>query len=641
VDGHAKYDTLVKISHSRNSNNAKKSVIWKDVFVAALKPTDKERDLYEDQGFGIRIRLSGTLTWIFKYVFSGNRKAITLGTYRKGNSKQVQVPLAEARKRRATAEELLSQGIDPVTRLHEINPASRPVKAAPAESTAESAPATYTVNDLIRDYLEQWSRAKKVARSVSEDERLLNKYISHSWGRLPDGSIGKTAGWGARAVTSIKRTDAVDLIRELAELSRGEARNVTRLCLGMWNFAIHVNEKAENNPFARIPKKVPKARVPGRKRYLSDTETRLLWRALTASSNSPQICRACKLILLLSQRPGEVIAMRYEHISGDWWTIPWEETKNGRNPNIKEENKFDHRVYLPPLAKRIIGKGTGYVFTFRGKPIFGEKAISHFVAKEIKAKDGTVLKEKYFGLPNWRPHDLRRTSSTGMADLGATQEHINAIQGHIIPGIAGIYVQTRYDKQKVTWLTRWDEHISALIADEPPAQLETREADRVLSDEELRIVWQGLSSRSPAAAATVGALKLCLITGQAPGKCAALHANQIVTDSGKWWQVGRNKIRLSSLALEVIGPAPSGFVFATQGDHVKIGTLSHLVLKARFFGLEKWSPEDLKWTMAARLSGLGAPADVVQSVANEAPGNEWEIKHYLELWDSTLAGIIA
>lgn len=619
---------------------AKNTTIWKDTFIAALKPTDKERDLYEDQGFGIRVRVNGTLTWVFKYSYKGHRKSIALGTYRIGLRKQVLTSLSEAHRRRGIADDLLSRGIDPATRLHEINPSYKHLSKVPPEQIPTGDAEVYTVDDLIHDYIEQWSKAKKVARSVKEDERLLKKFVSNGWGRLPDGSWGKTEGWGKRAVSSIRRTDAVELIRELAELSPGEARNVTRLCLGMWNFGIHVNERAETNPFARIPKKVPKARVPARKRHLSEAELKVVWRGLTASANSPQLCRACKLILLLSQRPGEVIGMRYEQISGDWWTIPWEETKNGRNPNIKEENKFDHRVYLPPLAKKLIGKGIGYVFTYRGKPIASEKAMSHFVAKEIRAKDGTVLKERYFGLPNWRPHDLRRTGSTGMANLGAPREHIDAIQGHIIPGVAGIYIQTRYDHEKERWLTRWDEHIASLVSEDATIQVADNRGERVLTDEELQVVWRGLNSRSPAAQSTVGALKLCLITGQAPGKCAGLEAEQIIRGNDTWWRVGRNKIYLTPLAMDAIGPASEGYVFASGGGHAKIGSLSHLVLQVEFFGLEKWTPEDLRKTAAAKLSELGAPAEVVHSIINEAPGNEWEIKHYLELWDRHLTSLI-
>jgi hypothetical protein len=83
---------------------AKKTIIWKDAFVAALKATEKERDIYEDQGFGVRIRVSGTLTWIYSYTFAGTRKLLVLGNYRKGNQKAVVVSLGEARKRRADPE---------------------------------------------------------------------------------------------------------------------------------------------------------------------------------------------------------------------------------------------------------------------------------------------------------------------------------------------------------------------------------------------------------------------------------------------------------------------------------------------------------------------------------------------------------
>lgn len=598
---------------------AKNSTIWRDTFVAALKPTDQVRDIYEDKGFGMRVRPSGTLTWIFKYHFKGKQQILSLGTYRKGKQSVVLVTLAEARSRRGTAQQLLAQGIDPKVQEHLLWESSKP----PAPNSEQI---KYTVDQLIDDYLEDWSKPRKVANSVKEDTRLLKKYLSKPW--------------GDREVSSIKRTDAVQLIKDLAEVSRGEARNVACIGLGIWNFAIFVKETAESNPFAKMHKKVPKARVPKRKRFLSDPEIKTAWTALTKSRNSPQMCRACKLILLLSQRPGEIIGMRYEDISGDWWTIPMEETKNGRNPNIREENKFDHRVYLPPLAREIIGTGTGYVFTYRGNPIASEQAISHFIAKEITKKDGTVIKEKYFGLPNWRPHDLRRTSATGMANLGAPRDHIDAIQGHIIPGVAGVYIQTRYDGQKMTWLTTWDDHMAKLVGSGPVIQVASDDRERILNDDELRIVWQGLSATSKLAAATANALKLILLTGQAPGECAALHSDDLGRSNGVWWTIGRNKIYLAELAQEIIGNSPSGYIFGPKEGPVKIGTLSHLVLKKEHFGIPKWTPDDLRKSMIAKLTELGAPAGVIHSISSKAPGNEWELKHYLELWDRHLARLI-
>jgi hypothetical protein len=53
--------------------------------------------------------------------------------------------------------------------------------------------------------------------------------------------------------------------------------------------------------------------------------------------------------------------------------------------------------------------------------------------------------------------------ATGLASLGAPQEHIEAIQNHAIPGVAGIYNRYKYDKEKQLWLNKWAQHLGKLL----------------------------------------------------------------------------------------------------------------------------------------------------------------------------------
>ncbi len=53
--------------------------------------------------------------------------------------------------------------------------------------------------------------------------------------------------------------------------------------------------------------------------------------------------------------------------------------------------------------------------------------------------------------------------ATGLASLGAPQEHIDAIQNHAIPGVSGIYNRYKYDREKQDWLIKWSEHLEKLI----------------------------------------------------------------------------------------------------------------------------------------------------------------------------------
>src|SRR5262249_6870121 len=73
-------------------------------------------------------------------------------------------------------------------------------------------------------------------------------------------------------------------------------------------------------------------------------------------------------------------------------------------------------------------------------------------------------------IPAWRLHDLRRTVSTRMHEDLAIPPHIveavlNHISGHRA-GVAGVYNKATYAKEKATALTRWAEHLSAIVGGE-------------------------------------------------------------------------------------------------------------------------------------------------------------------------------
>jgi integrase len=73
------------------------------------------------------------------------------------------------------------------------------------------------------------------------------------------------------------------------------------------------------------------------------------------------------------------------------------------------------------------------------------------------------------------------------------------------------------------------------------------ETKRILSNDEIRIVWQGLEMLNSDYSSR--AMKLILVTGQEVSKCAALHRKEIISDAaGDWWQVeGGNKVYLTSV----------------------------------------------------------------------------------------------
>jgi integrase len=63
-------------------------------------------------------------------------------------------------------------------------------------------------------------------------------------------------------------------------------------------------------------------------------------------------------------------------------------------------------------------------------------------------------------------HDARRTAATDMADLGVQPHVIEAVLNHSSgskAGVAGIYNRSRYERETVTALAMWADHVLAIV----------------------------------------------------------------------------------------------------------------------------------------------------------------------------------
>lgn len=592
-----------------------------DFFLKSLKshiakaPPTSEYDLRERDGFGIRVRRSGMIIFFYMYTVDRKRKFMRLGTYPPGEASPQGISLSTARQMHAEAFAKVMAGFDP---LKDPNPEGGQIGGATD---------IVTVAQLKAIYIEH-IKINLVPRSVKHQDSTLEKHL------IP--------ALGSRRLETVRRADAISLVESIAASKRGAANNCIKAARAMFEFGL-LREYLTFNPFLKVSRAVPQARPRSRKRNLSVDEIRAFWNYLTLGYGSSEVKRVLKLTLLLGQRPGEVAAMRFEHIIGDWWVIPKEETKIGKNPNIKEDLKFDQSVYLTPLAKELIGQGkTGFVFAARGGRQLTEGALSGYVRKEVVGDDGTLKKVMYMGLPPWAPHDLRRTMSTRVVDdLDTPHEHVNAILGHLIPGILGIYVRSRYDGKKREIALAWEKRLLEIVGTPAasPVLVPNVESRRVLTDKEIRVVWQGLSSLNSVHSS--GALKLILLSGQSVGACAGFSRDDTISDAtGLWWQLDNNKVYLTGTAVELIG-VKDGYAFAPRkGGHINIATLSYHILNNNCFGLPKWTPEDLRATAAVKMGDIGAPAGIVAAVLQGTPANPWELRHWLTCWENRLLSIV-
>jgi integrase len=67
-------------------------------------------------------------------------------------------------------------------------------------------------------------------------------------------------------------------------------------------------------------------------------------------------------------------------------------------------------------------------------------------------------------IPDFRPHDLRRTAATGMGRLGVPRFIIDRVLAHVDRSVGGIYDRWHYLEEKRDALERWSRELQRIVA---------------------------------------------------------------------------------------------------------------------------------------------------------------------------------
>jgi len=415
-----------------------------ELAIRNAKPAERDISLREKNGLVVRVRPSGSKTFYYIYRFDGKQKRLTLGTW-------PAVSLAEAREKHLEALLKLKRGEDP---------------GAGAQKQVEvedpDTPENLTCARLVRLYL-GWSQENHVkAWHNTQDKALAKDFLND---------------YGQRRAAEIKNRDAIYIAEKLAD-KPGTARNLVKALRGAWEFA-KARNYVEYNPFAEagVVKNVPRMAPVPRQRWLSEAEIKLLWSAIDAGGGSDSTRRALKLILVTAQRPGEVAGMSWQEIQvGEgrpfcqtcrrcgWWTIPGERREKARRNSEGRGSARPHRVYLSPLAMSLINGSTDTTYICPTDGLEAGHVLVNSINYHVRREVPGTGKIKYYGLPRWTPHDLRRTAGTHLGALDALPPEVEQILGHALPGLSGTYNLHTYDALKRRWLGAWGEYLQNLLA---------------------------------------------------------------------------------------------------------------------------------------------------------------------------------
>src|SRR6516225_5999359 len=388
---------------TRAAPNKRKLTI---IFLQKLKPQARAFMVWDlhQRGLALRVEPTGYKAWKVVYRHHNRPRWYHLGA-------ADAIGLADARTLAAEVMLDVIKGKDPA-----------------AEKRARGAG---TFAELAGRYLEE--HAKKKNKSWEQADYLVRRYLLPAWGRL--------------SAQSIARSDVRAVVGKIAGPSL--ANQILAAASAIFSWAVK-QDLVEINPCRGVERNETRSR----ERVLADAEVPLFWRAFDDAGLVRSA--ALKALLLTGQRPGEIIHMRREHISGAWWTMPGAPCPEVGWPGTK--NSLTHRVWLPQALRDIIaelGNGeepTGFVFSGHGR-------------RAIKELDGAMrdvcrrlgIEEKV------TPHDLRRTHGSTITALGFGREAMNRVQNHREGGIASVYDRHGYADENKRVMEAVAARIMALV----------------------------------------------------------------------------------------------------------------------------------------------------------------------------------
>jgi len=400
------------------------------------------RETKGSEGFGIRVRPTGVITFFYMYHFDGRRRMLILGSY---NSSRNEVTLSEARQKYNNA-------------YSQVHALKRDPMATPVKNTEEG----LTVSQVTMEFLEKHSAEYYAPRWHDNIKSVMEKYV------LPD--------MGERPIISIRRKELINLLVNLTKTIPGQARNLHKAISKMFWYA-QDREYIDNSPYTKMLDSVPKLRTPaGRKRYLDDNEIRKIWHRIDRGPGEDSVKRALKMILVTGQRPEEVVRMHRNEINERWWTIPWQRIKTENKKTLRRSPE-DHRVYLTDLAVSLLGKSNGFIFPSLaisrdelGNKVIRERpltrgALSQRVMRgmSLERSKGNIICFPYYGRERWTPHDLRRSLSSGMGRIEVPSEWTEEVLNHKKEKVRAVYDHHNYDEQKLKALTLWSSHLEKIV----------------------------------------------------------------------------------------------------------------------------------------------------------------------------------
>jgi integrase len=393
-----------------------------DTALRSLKPKQAPYKVTDRDGMYVTVSPKGTITFRYDYRLNSRRETLTLGRYGPGG-----LSLARAREKCLDAKRAVSEGQSP---SREKQREKR--RLADAKNFEE-----FTVRWLADARMADSTRSMR--KSVIDRDILpafRNRLLTEITADDLRGLCNKVKGRGAPATAVHVR----DIVKQV------------------YGFAILHGEKVANPADEVGPSSI--ATFVPKDRALAPTEIRVMHKQMESIATYPTIRLALRLILLTLVRKSELIEGTWDEVDFEnaLWTIPKQRMKGSKPHNIYlSQQALDIMVAL-----RTCAGGSKYLLPSRYD---ADKCMSKATLNRVTYL--IVDRAKANGLPieSFTVHDLRRTGSTILNELGFNSDWIEKCLAHEDGRSSrGIYNKAEYAEQRRHMLQEWADMVDAWVA---------------------------------------------------------------------------------------------------------------------------------------------------------------------------------
>jgi integrase len=392
-----------------------------DTALKQLKPKDKTYKVADRDGMYVTVSPTGLITFRYDYRLNGRRETLTIGRYGASG-----LSLARAREKCTDAKREVAEGSSPA---HSKQREKRRLKEVKS----------------FGEFGERWLQEARMADSTRSMRRAIFERDI-----LPP--------LRNRLLTEITSGDVRVLCAKVkdrgAPATAVHVRDIIKLVYG---FAILHGEKvlnpAEEVGPASIATFVPKDRS------LSPAEIRVMLKQIGHVPTLPTIRLGMKLFLLTMVRKSELQDATWDEVDFEnaVWSIPKERMKRSKAHNVY----LSQQVLDIMIALKTCAGNSRYLLPSRYD---ADAPMSRATFNRITY--AVVERAKKEGLPlePFTVHDLRRTGSTLLNELGFNSDWIEKCLAHEDGRSSrGIYNKAEYEHQRRHMMQEWADMVDAWV----------------------------------------------------------------------------------------------------------------------------------------------------------------------------------